>query len=150
MVADLVIKRVSCTDILDAEDLLKEYADECSIPEIGVICPQREIYAHMQSTGLMHSFGVFEEEKLVGFASILLFTLPHYGKKVANVESMFLAKSHRMGGFGLELMKEIEQFAKERGCSAMLYNARFGSALEKMLTRASNYERTNSVFLRSL
>src|SRR5207302_758034 len=87
------IRPISYTEILDAAALLAEYSAECSIPEIGTPNPQREMYAKMESCGLMHSFGAFEGDDLVGFATILVCVLPHYGKKIATVESLFLAKA---------------------------------------------------------
>jgi GNAT superfamily N-acetyltransferase len=144
---------VSYLDILDspeAADLLKEYGEECSIPEIGSICPQRDLYARMESTGLMGSFGMYLDDVLIGFVTLLFFVLPHYGKKVANVESLFLARAHRRGRLGYELLVKAESVAREAGCSVVLYNARAGSKFERLLTTSSRYERTNSVFLRDL
>ncbi len=145
----LAIRPISYAEILDSPDaaeLLAEYSAECSIPEIGVPDPQRETYARMESLGLMHSFGVFGKKSLVGFATILVFVLPHYGKKIANVESLFLAKAHRRGGAGRQLLAKIEQAAVEMGCCGMLYNARAGSRLEQLLSSLPRYKRTNSVF----
>lgn len=149
----MTIKPVSYAEILDspeAEGLLAEYSAECSIPEIGPTCPQRQIYTAMEATGMMHSFGAFEGSKLIGFATILAFVLPHYGKKVATVESLFVAKAHRNGRIGLMLMDEIETIAKRMECSVILYNARAGSRLERFLGALSKYQRTNSVFLKAL
>lgn len=144
---------VRYADILDApeaEELLREYSAECSISEIGPTSPQRHMYASMEATGLMHSFGVYKGGALVGFATLLVFVLPHYGKKISNVESLFLAKAHRRGGLGRRLLAEIEKVSKQMQCSAMLYNARTGSSLERFLAAVPHYQRTNSVFLRSL
>ncbi|HZW05396.1 MAG TPA: GNAT family N-acetyltransferase [Candidatus Nitrosotalea sp.] len=149
----LEIRTVGFVEILDApnaDTLLAEYAAECSIPEIGTISPQRETYARMESSGLMHSFGAFEGNDLVGFATVLVCVLPHYGKRIATVESLFLASSHRSGGYGRRLMSEIEAWAKQAQCVAMLYNARAGSRLERLLASIPKYQRTNSVFLWSV
>jgi GNAT superfamily N-acetyltransferase len=148
----LEFRPVSFTEILDsprAAALLQEYSAECSIPEIGTPDPQREIYGRMESSGLMQSLGAFDGEDLVGFATILVFVLPHYGKKIANVESMFLAKSHRRGDAGKQLMDRIEAACVKNRCAVVLYNARAGSSLERLLTHLPDYTRTNSVFLRS-
>lgn len=147
------LRPVSYLEILDSPevaDLLKEYEEECSIPEIGLACPQRKLYEQMESTGLMRSFGVYLDAALVGFVTLLLFTLPHYGKKIANVESLFLAKAHRRGRLGQRLLTQIEVIAKDAGCSVVLYNARAGSRFERLLAVSSRYQRTNSVFLRAL
>lgn len=136
--------------MLANEELIREYSEECSIPEIGPINPQRHIYDRMEESGLMHGVGAFDGEKLVGFALLLIFVLPHYGKKVANVESMFLAKSHRKCGEGRNLIRHIESVAKDHQCSAMLYNVRQGTRLESLMTALPEYKQTNSVFLKNL
>lgn len=146
----LEIRQISYVDILDspqAATLLKEYSAECSIPEIGSPDPQRETYGRMEASGLMHSFGFFEGTLLVGFATILVFVLPHYGKKIANMESFFLAQSHRSGSAGMALMAELEARVKQMQCAVMLYNARADSRLERLLSLSPKYKRTNSVFL---
>ena len=143
----LEIRQISYVEVLNSPALLAEYGAECSIPEIGSPDPQRETYARMESSGLMHSFGVFDGLELVGFASILVFVLPHYGKKIANVESLFLANSHRRGNAGTRLMRHIEAWVKQEQCVAVLYNARAGTRLERLLNAFSRYKRTNSVFL---
>jgi len=145
-----MIRPISHSEILDAKGLLAEYAAECSIPEIGETNPQREMYAHMESTGFMRCFGAFEGDDLVGFASILIYVLPHYGKTVASVESLFVQKSHRHGGSGVKLMQTIEKEAKEKGCTVVLYSAPTDSKLDSVLTERRGYRRTNAVYTRKL
>ena len=105
------IRHISYSGILQDESaaaLLSEYAAECSIPEIGETAPQEALYAQMENAGMMSCFGVFFGDSLVGFATILVYVLPHYGRRVASVESLFIAKAHRDGGNGSELMRTIE------------------------------------------
>ena len=147
------IRSIQYSDILgapNATELLAEYAAECSIPEIGKANPQTEMYEAMQRSGMLHTFGAFEGWELVGFAAVLVFVLPHYGRKIANVESLFVAQSRRPSNAGRELMDAIEKHARQEGCQVMLYNAPAGSQLEKLLTLLKPYRRTNSVFCRSL
>lgn len=144
----LAIRYSEILDSPEAEDLLREYSRECSISEIGPTDPQRHIYDSMEAMGLMYSFGAYKNGVLVGFATLLVFVLPHYGKKIANVESLFVAKKYRRN-FGLRLMTELERFAKDdMQCYGMLYNARSGTRLERFLDAMPKYQRTNSVFLR--
>jgi GNAT superfamily N-acetyltransferase len=134
----------------NADALLTEYAGECSIPEIGAASPQAEMYAAMEGSGMFQAFGVFQEAELVGFAAVLVYVLPHYGRQIATVESLFVAKAHRCGNAGLQLMRAIEQHAKLQECVAILYSAPTGSQLEKLLSLLKPYRNTNSVFCRSL
>jgi GNAT superfamily N-acetyltransferase len=144
------IRQIPYASILEAGDLLAEYAAECSIPEIGEASPQSVMYAMMESSGMFHTFGAFHGDELVGFAAELTYVLPHYGKKIATVESLFVAKKHRTGNTGLDLMSAIEKFAKSKECVAILYSAPTGSQLEKLLSLLKPYRRTNSVFCRHI
>ena len=146
------IRRVHYSDILGAPNaavLLSEYAAECCLPEIGEPSPQGKMYAAMEDSGMLSVFGAFQWQELIGFAALLVYVLPHYGLKIATVESIFVARQHRSSA-GRALMKTIEQHARELGCVAILYNAPAGSQLETLLALLKPYRRTNSVFCRSL
>jgi GNAT superfamily N-acetyltransferase len=134
----MTIQLVSFADILSATDLLAEYAAECSIAEIGPVDPQAALYQTMETLGM------------VGFASLLMTILPHYGRKVATLESLFVGKDARSSGLGRELMAAVEQHARQNGCVAILYSAPAGGQLERVLMLRKGYHRTNSVFCRSL
>lgn len=147
------IRSVAYADILDASnarELFTEYAAECSIPEMGEANPQREMYRQMESSGMLRFLGVYQDDALIGFAAVLLYILPHYGKKIATMESLFVARSHRSGGAGKELMMAIEALAKDAGAVAILYSAPAESQLERLLTLREAYRRTNSTFCLSL
>lgn len=147
------VRLVSFADILDAEnapELIAEYSAECSIPEIGETNPQRDLYAVMERTGLAQSFGAYRDGQLAGFAIVLIYVLPHYGKQIATVESLFVASAHRNSEIGRELMAAIEGYAREKGCKVILYSAPAGSRLERLLFLKKPYRRTNAVFCRSL
>ena len=154
------IRRVSHTEILaapNAQQLIDEYAAECSIPQIGKINQQGEIYAALEQSGLMTCFGVFahldhplDPPSLVGFASVLISVLPHYGCRVATVESLFVAGAQRDGGAGRDLMAALELHAQEAGCPAILYSAPEDSDFHFVLAASRPYKLTNVVYCRSL
>lgn len=146
----LTIKPVGVGDILEATDLITEYTAECSIPAIGKIDPNHEIYESLERSGVFKCFGVFDGEMLVGFATILTMVFPHYGSKVATVESLFVAAASRKSVAGTELLEVLEGYAKFQGCVAILYSAPAGGRLEKLLSVKKNCQRTNTVFCRSL
>lgn len=147
------IRPVSFSTLLDdchAQQLFAEYERECALEELGATCPQREMYAAMERSGLFTAFGVYVGERLVGFATLLLYVLPHYGKKIANVESIFISPAWRNTGIGSELIHEIERFATHETCAAILYSAPTGSRLERLLGLKKTYRRSNAIFIRSL
>lgn len=144
------VQLISYATVLEARELLAEYAAECSIPEIGPVNAQAAMYAAMEKAGIAVIFGAFWEGKLAGFASVLMTVLPHYGQRTATIESLFVAKAYRSKGLGPELMQMVETYAKEAGCKAILYSAPSGGKLERLLSKRKGMRQTNSVFCRAL
>lgn len=148
------IRRVCHAEILGAPNaraLIAEYAAECSILQIGEIHPQAEIYAMLERSGHMATFGVYTaSEELIGFATVLTTICPHYGRMLATVESLFVRIDHRPGGIGRALMDAIEQHAAQQDCTAVLYSARAHSRFSALLAASDEYIRTNEVYCRSV
>jgi hypothetical protein len=130
--------------------LLAEYAAECALPELGPAQPQADMYAVMEQSPAFQCFGVYEDGELAGFASVLTYVAPHYGKRIATVESLFIAAAQRRGRTGNELMCALEEHAAKCGCVAILYSAPAGSQLERLLQLLRPYRHSNTVFLRAL
>jgi GNAT superfamily N-acetyltransferase len=147
------VQLISFADIFkapNAKELFAEYAAECSIPAVGPVNPQIELYRRMEQSGLSKTFGVFHEEQLIGFATLLRSPLPHYGVWAGTVESLFVMKDHRKGGAGRELIRFVKQYAKDAGCRVIFFSAKTGSQLEKLLYLMREYEPTNTIFMGSL
>lgn len=142
------IRRVPVSDVLNSKTLIAEYAAECSIPSIGEINPQTDIYAAIENGGMLQSFMVEKSGAESGFAIVLTPVLPHYGKRIATMESLFVAKESRSGGAGRKLMNLVEDYSKSVGCGGILYSAPTGSQLERLLEASKEYQRTNAVFFR--
>lgn len=144
---------MSFADILanpEAGPLFAEYAAECSLPEIGSIAPQADLYAVMERGGSLRTFGVFRKKQLIGFASLLVYVLPHYGRKVASTESIFIAAAERNTGAGKQLLAFIEHYAHDAGCQAVLYSAPTGSQFARVLAAQRKYRHSNDIFIRKL
>lgn len=146
----IAIKAVRVSEILDSEALIAEYAAECSIPAIGEINPHRELYALMEKSGLMTCFMAYDGDHKVGFSILLMPVLPHYSKKVATSESIFIAKAIRRSGAGVRLRRAVKDHAKDAGCVGILWSAPAGGKFERLLESSKSCQRTNAVFYESL
>lgn len=144
----ITVSGISYAKVINEPELLAEYATECSITLIGTPNPQWETYAAMEAVGLMQVFAAYSDDHMVGFASVLVAVLPHYGVKIATVESLFVSKDQRGTGVGARLMQIIERYATGAGCKAILYSAPADGRLEELLGK--RYARTNSVFCKPL
>jgi GNAT superfamily N-acetyltransferase len=149
----LTIRPVSYSDVLDdprAVSLLSGYADECAIPLIGQPTPSAPMYAALESSHALQCFGAYDGDDLIGFASVLTTIYPHYSKKVATIESLYVGKNQRGSGAGRALMQAVENYAADHECVAILYSAPACGDFSQLLARDSHYKRTNSVYCRSL
>lgn len=130
-----------------ASYLIQEYAAECCIPDAE---PQPHIYAAMEQAGALECFGAYIDDALVGFVSVVSSIMPHNGKRIATIESIYAAPEHRDSGAGTALMDAAEEFSATSGCIVLIYTARVGSALEKVLSRRSGCSRSHAMFSRWL
>ena len=141
----------SYLNVLDSpqsEALLAEYAAESSIAGIGPVNPSREIYAMLEEKGALQCFIARRDEQIVGFGTVLVSIVPHYSRKAATIESLFVPSACRRFGIGGRLMQAIERFAHDSGCAGILYSAPAGGKLERVLDSHKAYQRTNTVFFR--
>jgi GNAT superfamily N-acetyltransferase len=152
----LSIRRVSHSEILgarNAAELIDEYAAECSRPDAN---PQASIYDAMEQAGALQCFGAYLEngpaelDELIGFASVVSAVMPHNGKRVATIESIFVLSAQRHTCAGTDLLTAAEEYAAEAGCADLLYTARIYSPLEKVLLRRLKCLPTHTVFTRRL
>ena len=148
------ICKVSYADILgapNAKELFAEYESECVNPELAPINPQADLYAAMEASGGLQAFGVYEEDALIGFLTVLVWTVPHYGKKIGSNADIFLAMKHRIGGTGVKMIEIAEKYAKSKGCACFQWTVPSGSRFAKMLAlNTGRYRRSNIVYLRSI
>jgi GNAT superfamily N-acetyltransferase len=146
------IRRVSHSEILgahNAQELIDEYAAECSIPEIGPAEVQPEMYAVLEQLGMLAIFGLYQCEELIGFGTVLRTIAPNYGRNVATAQ-LFVSAAHREGVAGRALLAALEDHARQESCVAIIYSARPGSRFARVLEASDAYTCTNVVYCRSL
>lgn len=146
------IRKCTYDEVTDAPNftaLAQEYASESSIEGLGEAVPQREIYAMLERSGMLHTLVAFNQTEIVGFISLLVSMSPHYGKRTAVCESFFVTEAHRKSGVGLRLLRKAEALGKELGAVGMLVTAPTGGILERVLPRV-DYAPSHSVFFKAL
>jgi GNAT superfamily N-acetyltransferase len=134
----------------NAAELMAEYEAECALPELAPVDPQPAVYEAMEKTGCFRCFGAFAGGHAVGFASVVVYVVPHYNKRIATVESFFLMDKARNGRNGNLLMNAVEDYGRAQSCVLILYTAPAGSQFEKLLRLLKPYRHSNTVFLRTL
>lgn len=132
------------------QKLVDEYAEESSIAGMPEKNVDDAAYRSMEQLGMLHAFAAYDDEKLVGFISVLVAPIPHYSAKIGSTESFFVAKEYRKTGLGLRLLRIAEKAAKESGAVGFFVSAPYGGRLADVMPRIAGYSETNRVFFRSL
>lgn len=130
-------------------ELIEEYADESAIAGMPRPNCQLGMYRHLEMIGQFHMLAAYVEGELIGFLTIVVSVLPHYGKRVATTESYFVTQSHRKGGPGLDLLRAAEWLAKALGAVGILVSAPHGGKLARVMPKA-RYKHTNEIFFKEL
>ena len=144
------IRPTNFAEILTEKAMLAEYAAECSTAELGEINPQPDIYRELERLGMVQMFAAVRDGKMIGFVSMLITILPHYGQKTATIESLFVASTERKTGIGSTIMETAERYARESGCKAIFFSAPFGGKLDTLMKRRDKYRMTNTIWCRRL
>lgn len=146
----IAIRKISISDVEAAPNiaaLLAEYASESAIQGLPPPAAKMAQYKQIESACVLHTFGAYLDDLLVGFITVLTSILPHYSVPISTSESFFVAKEHRKAGAGLLLLHEAERFAQGVGSKGLLVCAPTGSTLASVL-EGVGYRETNRVFFR--
>jgi len=144
-----MIRKVSYSELFMNEsfqDLVEQYGEECS--SLGSPNPDPLLYAILEKSGGFQAFGVYDGGRLIGFGSVLVYVLPHFGRKIASSESVFISKENRKSWLGIDLLDEMKDYAKERECEKFLWSAPVGSHFDQLLSVL--YPHINNVYMMDL
>lgn len=145
----VTIKPCSTAEILNHSALISEYADECAIAGMPRPNPSKQIYEQLEQAGMIHCFGAYKDESMIGFATLLVSMLPHYSRVTAITESLFVASKHRNSMAGIKLINTVIKQARRMQAVGVLVSAPTGGKLAKLLERM-NLKKTNEVFFKCL
>jgi hypothetical protein len=142
----LDIRPVSFSAIMDDPafpGLFEAYRTECLVPDAQ---PQRAIYEAMEKAGALKCFAAYTGHgaTLIGFVSVVMTVMPHLGKRLATIESIFVGPDYRTLGADDDLLTAAEQHTMDSGCLALTALPRVGSAFDKVLSHRSGYTLTHS------
>lgn len=153
---DFVPPAVMREEIERNPELAAEYMAE------GAIEPMRqtglapkpcwELYDHLYEAGsIVVARARINAEKCVGFASLIIGPMPHWGAFCGTMESLFVLKRHRGTGAGRLLIYYLEQCATARGCKLFAISAPSGGVLDKVLAAgAHDMKLTNHTYTKAL
>lgn len=117
--------------------LLHEHWDELAKNKrIMVLKPDIERYRQIEAAGMMLALFAYDGDQIVGYVASFITKHLHYSDlTMAMNDVLFVTKSHRSGRTGLQLIRETERLAKERGAQLMIWHAKKDTQLESILPR---------------
>ena len=92
-------------------------------------------YADLESKGMLLSLFALDDDGQIAGYSINMIAMNMHSADTCFVQNdaLFLAHAHRKGRAGVRLMRETEKAAKEVGAKLMIWHAKEGTGLDKLL-----------------
>lgn len=151
MTSTIHCRRITCQEAWDSPQwpkILTEYAHDVQYSDLRAD-PDLEQYRALEASGALRCVGVFDGEKLIGFANYLLYSLPHFaGKRLASSESIWVDLDYRHQGVGHQLIQALFDFAKEDGVYGLYLGAKLGTRAAEIFSRIA--KPMNVLFWRKL
>lgn len=118
--------------------MLRDHWDEVAKNKhLMVLAPDTERYASMEQADMLLCIGAFDDaSEMVGYSVSFIGTNLHYKNLTyAHNDVVFVSRPYRQGRLGLQILRETERRAKERGAQMMIWHAKEDTALAKILPR---------------
>lgn len=131
------IRETTVDEILGGADLLAAHWDEIALnKQVMQLNPDAERYRALEAQGMLLILGAYIAGELVGYSVNFLMNHLHYADlRVCNNDLLFIAKEHRHGKLGVQLIKRTEEEAKARGARMVLWHAKPDTALNALMPR---------------
>lgn len=148
MISTLVVPFATLESAPNFGELIAAYAKEAGMAGMPPPKPHIETYRLLDKTGMLKTICAYLGQEVVGFIVILVNMSPHYGVKLAHMESFFVSRVHRSTGAAMRLLHHAEDLAREMGAVGLMCAAAIGGNLERVLSSRSNYSKTHVGFFR--
>jgi GNAT superfamily N-acetyltransferase len=137
--------------VLDRMDMLADHYEELATDKSRMeLAPWVEAYAKLDAEGALFTVGAIDQGELIGYSANFVSPAMHYRHlSMCQNDVLFVAKPYRSGRLGLQLIAATEAEAKRRGAGMMLWHAKEGTALDKLLRR-KGYRVQDVVYSRGL
>jgi predicted GNAT superfamily acetyltransferase len=123
--------------LANASELFSEHWEEIALnKQVMVLKPDEQKYRAAEENGMLLILAAFEGDKVVGYSVNIVTNHLHYADLITcSNDLLFVTEGKRNGRLGLQLIRATEKMAKERGARLMLWHAKQGTPLEKMMPR---------------
>ena len=134
--------------IKDSEQLLRDHYVELSVDkDAHPLDPDWGTYEKLYDAGALDIIAAYDGEKMVGYSlSIFIPRNLHYPFAYVQNDVLFVARDHRQGGTAGRLMRMTKNWAKVKGAAQVLWHAKEGSELHRMLDSRSRFKLRDIIY----
>ncbi len=137
----IVVRRITCSEAFENcawDALVKAYGEAVRYPGLEPN-PDRELYERLEAAGVAHFVGAFDADKIVGVAIYCVSIVPRFkGTLLASSDALWVDPEYRTTGAGLRLIRAVERFAKEDGCTGIFWGVKKGTRAERLFERIAS------------
>lgn len=133
-----IVEMPMSTRIDEMWALLAAHWDEVAKnKKVMVLKPDRNRYEELERNGALLCLAALDPDgEIVGYSVCFIGPHIHYADlRVANNDVLFLREDLRPSTVGLRLIRETEKVARARGAQLMLWHAKQGTTLDKIMPR---------------
>lgn len=117
--------------------LIHAHWDEVALnKDLMKLEPDISTYQEHERADRLVALGAFSGDEMVGYSVGILTPALHYlSLQLLINDVIYLAKEHRDGNLGIALIQRTEIAAQERGARMVMWHAKKGTPLERLLPR---------------
>ena len=121
---------------LMSELLVEHWQESAKNKTLMVLNPDVEKYAELEKQGALLSLFAYADGELVGYSLNFLQPHIHYADLLCSYNDvLFIKKGYRESPLGLKLIRKTEEASQKCGAELMLWHAKEGTTLDKLLPR---------------
>lgn len=98
------------------------------------VVPNASYYRALEAMGGCVAFGAFDDDVIVGYVVMIVIQHQHYDFKYGHHDTLFVRPDVR-GSLGIRLMQRAREAAKALGARHIVWHAKPGSMMEKLLIK---------------
>ena len=141
----IIIRQAETKDIPAIRDILEN--------DLGYNVPLSELTDRintMLNRGNYNIFVACDSEKVVGFAGAVSFLAFEVKKECIKVIALAVSENYRRNGIGTQLLKEVEEFAKDNNMGIILLNSGLPRENAHKFYESQGYKKKSYGFTKAL
>lgn len=154
----ILVKEYSFEDFFNLKGLAKliqEYVNSSNNPlvqdvDITYIDEVRDAYKSLLKNNDVTFHAITDNNTVVGLASLIQSSNGNSSESVIDINAIYVTPEYRRKGLGSKLLKYIDEFALSHGAVGIYFQVPVGSRLENVLDKGCYFQKTYSLFFRSL